>query len=114
MHENIEALLETLHLTEEPAINGEDRFSAPSQFMPNGRVYGGQVLAQSLIAASKTINEDRPVHSLHGYFLRAGDITKPIEFSVDRIHDGRSFSTRRTQAYQDGVPIFSMIASFQD
>ncbi|MFA9277448.1 MAG: acyl-CoA thioesterase, partial [Rhodoluna sp.] len=50
----------------------------------------------------------------HGYFLRAGDITKPIEFSVDRIHDGRSFSTRRTQAYQDGLPIFSMIASFQD
>ena len=113
MHENIEALLETLHLTAEPAVNGEDRFSAPSQFMPHGRVYGGQVLAQSLIAATKTLTDDRPVHSLHGYFLRAGDITKPIDFSVDRIHDGRSFSTRRTQAYQDGVPIFSMIASFQ-
>ncbi len=114
MHQNIEALLETLHLTAEPAVNGEDRFSALSQYMPHGRVYGGQVLAQSLIAATKTINEDRPVHSLHGYFLRAGDITKPIEFSVDRIHDGRSFSTRRTQAYQDGLPILSMIASFQD
>jgi acyl-CoA thioesterase-2 len=114
MHENIEALLETLHLTSESAVNGEDRFSAPSQFMPHGRVYGGQVLAQSLIAASQTLNDDRPVHSLHGYFLRAGDITQPIEFSVDRIHDGRSFSTRRTQAYQDDLPIFSMIASFQD
>ncbi|MEY4996841.1 MAG: Acyl-CoA thioesterase 2 [Actinomycetota bacterium] len=114
MHENIEALLETLHLTPEPSVNGEDVFSAPNQFMPHGRVYGGQVLAQSLTAASLTIPTDRPVHSLHGYFLRAGDITKPITFSVDRIHDGRSFSTRRTQAYQDGLPIFSMIASFQD
>ncbi len=114
MHENIEALLETLHLTSEPAVDGEDRFSAPNQYMPHGRVFGGQVLSQSLIAASKTIQDDRPVHSLHGYFLRAGDITKPIEFSVDRIHDGRSFSTRRTQAYQNGLPILSMIASFQD
>ena len=51
---------------------------------------------------------------MHGYFLRPGDVNLPITFSVDRIHDGRSFSTRRTQAYQDGVPILSMIASFQD
>jgi acyl-CoA thioesterase-2 len=51
---------------------------------------------------------------MHGYFLRPGDIELPITFSVDRIHDGRSFSTRRTQAYQDGVPILSAIASFQD
>jgi acyl-CoA thioesterase-2 len=51
---------------------------------------------------------------MHGYFLRPGDVEKPITFSVDRIHDGRSFSTRRTQAYQEGVPILSMIASFQD
>jgi acyl-CoA thioesterase-2 len=62
----------------------------------------------------RTIREDRFVHSMHGYFLRPGDVTLPITFSVDRIHDGRSFSTRRTQAYQDGVPILSMIASFQD
>ena len=54
------------------------------------------------------------VHSMHGYFLRPGDASKGITFSVDRIHDGRSFSTRRTQAFQEGVPIFSMIASFQD
>ncbi len=54
------------------------------------------------------------MHSMHGYFLRPGDSAKGITFSVDRIHDGRSFSTRRTQAFQDGVPIFSMIASFQD
>jgi acyl-CoA thioesterase-2 len=82
--------------------------------MPLGRVYGGQVLAQSIVAASRTIPDERTVHSMHGYFLRPGDSTKGITFSVDRIHDGRSFSTRRTQAYQEGVPIFSMIASFQD
>ena len=86
----------------------------PSQWMPHGRVFGGQVLAQCLVAAAKTIEGDRPVHSLHGYFLRAGDITKPITFSVDRLRDGRSFSTRRVQAFQSDEPIFSMIASFQE
>lgn len=114
MHENIKALLHTLDLTPEAAIDDEERFSAPSQFMPHGRVYGGQVMAQSLIAAMRTVATQRAPHSLHGYFLRPGDATQRIEFSVDRIHDGRSFSTRRTQAYQNGLPILSMIASFQD
>jgi len=82
--------------------------------MPHGRVYGGQVLAQSLVAATRTVDAARPAHSLHGYFLRPGDIGLPITFSVDRLRDGRSFSTRRVQAYQNGEPIFSMIASFQD
>ena len=82
--------------------------------MPLGRVYGGQVLAQSIVAAERTIPDGRSVHSMHGYFLRPGDASKGITFAVDRIHDGRSFSTRRTQAFQEGVPIFSMIASFQD
>jgi len=76
-------------------------------------VFGGQVLAQAVIAAERTMPDDRFVHSMHGYFLRPGDSTKGITFAVDRIHDGRSFSTRRTQAYQEGVPIFSMIASFE-
>ena len=92
----------------------EDIFIGPSQWMPHGRVFGGQVLAQCLVAASRTIEEVRPVHSLHGYFLRPGDINLPITFSVDRLRDGRSFSTRRVQAYQNGEPIFSMIASFQE
>ncbi|WP_369011327.1 acyl-CoA thioesterase, partial [Escherichia coli] len=69
--------------------------------MPHGRVFGGQVLAQSLVAAQRTIPRDRHVHSMHGYFLRPGNVELPITFAVDRIHDGRSFSTRRTQAYQD-------------
>ena len=106
--------LNTLNLSaSEPSTNSEDAFTGPSQWMPHGRVFGGQVLAQCLVAAQRTIPEDRPAHSLHGYFLRAGDINQPISFSVDRLRDGRSFSTRRVQAFQDGQAIFSMIASFQ-
>ncbi|MFL6098537.1 MAG: acyl-CoA thioesterase [Actinomycetales bacterium] len=88
-------------------------FAGRSQPMPHGRVYGGQVLAQSLIAAGRSVPEDRAVHSMHGYFLRPGDSNEPIEFSVERLRDGNSFSARRTHALQHGVPILSMIASFQ-
>lgn len=110
----IGALLDVLDLSGSDARTSEDIFTGVSQAMPLGRVYGGQVLAQSIVAASRTLPEDRTVHSMHGYFLRPGDSTKGITFAVDRIHDGRSFSTRRTQAYQGGEPIFSMISSFQD
>ncbi|MFF2485031.1 acyl-CoA thioesterase [Microbacterium sp. NPDC058062] len=107
-------MLSVIDLSASDARTTEDIFTGASQSMPLGRVYGGQVLAQSIVAASRTIPEERIVHSMHGYFLRPGDSAKGITFSVDRIHDGRSFSTRRTQAFQEGVPIFSMIASFQD
>lgn len=106
-------LLATLDLAETGARTTEDIFTGPSEPMPHGRVYGGQVLAQTVVAAQRTVDGDRPIHSLHGYFLRPGDVRQPITFGVDRIHDGRSFSTRRVQAYQSGLPIFSMIASFQ-
>jgi acyl-CoA thioesterase-2 len=107
-------MLAALDLTNTEARTEEDIFIGPSQWMPHGRVFGGQVLAQSLVAAQRTLEPGRIVHSMHGYFLRPGDVELPITFSVDRIHDGRSFSTRRTQAYQGGLPILSMIASFQD
>lgn len=106
-------MLSVLDLDSSEARTSEDIFTGSSQSMPTGRVFGGQVLAQAVIAAERTMPGDRTVHSMHGYFLRPGDSTKGITFSVDRIHDGRSFSTRRTQAYQEGVPIFSMIASFE-
>lgn len=77
------------------------------------RVYGGQVLGQALVAASRTVPEDRQAHSLHGYFLRPGDTTIPILYKVDRIRDGRSFTTRRVVAIQHGRPIFNMSISFQ-
>jgi acyl-CoA thioesterase-2 len=114
MSDPLSGLLAALDLTDTGARTSEDIFTGPSQWMPGGRVFGGQVLAQSLVAAMRTTASDRFVHSMHGYFLRPGDAELPITFSVDRIHDGRSFSTRRTQAYQSGQPILSMIASFQD
>lgn len=76
------------------------------------RVFGGQVIGQALIAASRTV-EERPCHSLHGYFLRPGDPGVPIIFDVDRIRDGRSFTTRRVVAIQKGQAIFNMSVSFQ-
>lgn len=106
-------LLDALDLTQTGARTSEDIFTGPSQWTPHGRVFGGQVLAQSLVAAQRTIGAERTVHSLHGYFLRPGKVDQPITFAVDRIHDGRSFSTRRVQAYQDGLPILSAIMSFQ-
>lgn len=114
MTEPLASLLTALDLTDTGARTSEDIFTGPSQWMPLGRVFGGQVLAQSIVAASRTVPDGRAIHSMHGYFLRPGDVNLPITFSVDRIHDGRSFSTRRTQAYQSGQPILSMIASFQD
>jgi acyl-CoA thioesterase-2 len=114
MSDPLSGLMAALDLTDTGARTSEDIFTGPSQWVPGGRVFGGQVLAQSLIAAIRTTPADRFVHSMHGYFLRPGSVELPITFSVDRIHDGRSFSTRRTQAYQEGQPILSMIASFQD
>ena len=113
MTKPLDGLLAALDLTDTGARTNEDIFTGASQWMPHGRVFGGQVLAQSLVAAMRTTPDERAVHSMHGYFLRPGDVHQQITFSVDRIHDGRSFSTRRTQAYQNGLPILSMIASFQ-
>src|SRR5215813_2304452 len=77
------------------------------------RVFGGQVAAQALVAAGRTVDDDRRVHSLHSYFLRPGDPTIPIVYEVDRIRDGRSFTTRRVIAIQHGKAIFNLAASFQ-
>lgn len=77
------------------------------------RVFGGQVAAQALVAAVRTVEADRPVHSLQSYFLRPGDPKTPIIFQVDRIRDGRSFNTRRVVAVQNGEAIYNMAASFQ-
>ncbi len=76
------------------------------------RVFGGQVAGQALVAASRTVDAERPVHSLHAYFLRPGDPTVPILYEVDRLRDGRSFSTRRVVAIQHGRAIFNLQASF--
>jgi acyl-CoA thioesterase-2 len=77
------------------------------------RVFGGQVAGQALVAAARTVEAERLVHSLHAYFLRPGDPTVPILYEVDRIRDGRSFTTRRVVAIQHGQAIFNLSASFQ-
>lgn len=77
------------------------------------RVFGGQVAAQALVAAARTVPEKMTVHSLHSYFLRPGDTSVPIVYDVDRVRDGRSFTTRRVLARQHGRPIYGLTASFQ-
>ena len=76
------------------------------------RVFGGQVAGQALVAAGRTVPPDRPVHSLHAYFIRPGDPSTPIVYTVDRVRDGRSFTTRRVSAIQHGKTIFTLSASF--
>lgn len=105
----LEELLELLALE---AI-ADNVFLGQSQDLGWGRVFGGQVLGQALSAAERTVDPDRLVHSLHAYFLRAGDPGLPIAYRVERTRDGRSFTTRRIRAEQKGRPIFFMAASFQ-
>src|SRR5205814_6024614 len=76
------------------------------------RVFGGQVAGQALVAAGRTVPADRPVHSLHAYFIRPGDPAAPLLYLVDRVRDGRSFSTRRVSVVQHGKTIFTLSASF--
>jgi acyl-CoA thioesterase II len=77
------------------------------------RVFGGQVAGQALVAAGRTVPADRHVHSLHAYFIRPGDPSVPLVYTVDRVRDGRSFTTRRVSAIQHGKVIFTLSASFQ-
>ncbi|MDT6983671.1 acyl-CoA thioesterase II [Streptomyces lusitanus] len=109
MSQALQDLLDLLDLEqiEENIFRGSSR----SAVVP--RVFGGQVAAQALVAAGRTVPEDRPAHSLHAYFLRLGDPGAPIVYTVDRIRDGRSFTTRRVVAVQHGKPIFHLSASFQ-
>ncbi len=109
MSQALQHLLDLLDLEqiEENIFRGRSR----SAVVP--RVFGGQVAAQALVAAGRTVPADRPAHSLHAYFLRPGDPDAPIVYNVDRIRDGRSFTTRRVVAVQHGKPIFHLSASFQ-
>ncbi len=109
MTEAVEKLLETLDLEriEENLFRG----TSPDQSWQ--RVFGGQVIAQALVAAQRTVPADRFCHSLHSYFMRPGDPATPIIYDVDRIRDGGSFTTRRVVAIQHGHAIFSLSASFQ-
>lgn len=110
MTEQVDRLLALLDL--EPS--GDDRFIAATPSPAEGppRLFGGQVASQSLRAATLTVGADRYPHSLHAYFIRPGAPGVPLELSVDRTRDGRSFSTRTVSAAQNGEPIFVLTASF--
>ena len=119
-----EAATDAVPLSGQPAVDGlvdlldlerleVELFRGITAAVSMQRVFGGQVAGQALVAAGRTVEPDRPVHSLHAYFLRPGDPTIPIVYQVDRIRDGRSFTTRRVVAIQHGKPIFNLSASFQ-
>jgi acyl-CoA thioesterase-2 len=111
MSRQLDAFKELCELMELEPLE-DNLFRGVSRDIGTERVFGGQVLAQALLAASYTV-EDRQVHSLHAYFLRAGDHQAPIVYDVDRSRDGRSFTARRVVAIQHGRPIFTLAASFQ-
>jgi acyl-CoA thioesterase II len=104
----LQSLLDVLDLEyiEENIFRGQNRD------LGSRRVFGGQVLAQALVAARRTVDPARLAHSVHAYFILPGDIEAPIVYDVDRIRDGGSFTTRRVRAIQHGRPIFNMSASF--
>ncbi|MFD5732223.1 acyl-CoA thioesterase [Streptomyces sioyaensis] len=112
MNDAQRSLLDLLDLLALERIE-QDIFRGESRASVVPRVFGGQVAAQALVAAGRTVPADRPPHSLHAYFLRPGDPGAPIVYTVDRIRDGRSFTTRRVVAVQHGQPIFHLSASFQ-
>ncbi|QHS09342.1 acyl-CoA thioesterase II [Sinimarinibacterium sp. NLF-5-8] len=91
----------------------DNLFRGQSRDLGGRSVFGGQVISQALVAASRTADDISQPHSLHAYFLRPGDMSKPIVYEVDRVRDGRSFTTRRVQAIQSGQPILTMMTSFQ-
>lgn len=109
MTANVEELLALIDL--EPIEHDIFR-SRFTRDIGTGRVFGGQALAQALTAAQRTVDEDRIAHSLHGYFILPGDLTIPIVYFVERLRDGKSFTTRRVTAIQRGRAIFNMSASF--
>jgi acyl-CoA thioesterase-2 len=91
----------------------QNLFRGQSQDLGLPQLFGGQVLGQALSAACRTIRDDRLPHSLHAYFLRPGNASQPVVYQVEVLRDGRSFSTRRVTAIQNGQPILSCISSFQ-
>ena len=108
MSKALDGLVDLLNLEQIEA----DIFRGRSPDDRRQRVFGGQVAGQALVAAGRTVPADRPVHSLHAYFIRPGDPAVPLVYIVDRVRDGRSFTTRRVSAIQHGKTIFTLSASF--
>ena len=110
----LERLMQVLHVKESSRQGTHSMLDGESLYFPTGQVYGGQVIAQSVMAACETVSPSRLQHSLHGYFIAPGDIGKPVHFDVETLRDGRSFSARRVNATQQQGTILTAIASFQE
>ena len=110
----MERLLKVLGLGDPSEDRGHTYIQGEALYFPTGRVYGGQVIAQSVVAASKTVSPTRLPHSIHGYFIKAGDIHQDLMFDVESLRDGRSFSARRVNVTQSDGAILTAIASFQE
>ncbi len=111
MKSDLQTLLGLLELEE----IGEDKFRGVHPRQVGSRTFGGQMVAQALIAAGRTVTgTTRDVHAINAHFIRGGDVSKPIDYHVDRHRDGRAFANRQVTAYQDGNEIFVMLAAFQD
>lgn len=109
MQDAVRGLMNIIHLE---ALE-DNLFRGQSVYTGQQSIFGGLVAGQALMAATQTVASERQAHSLHGYFLRAGDYTKPVIYEVERIRDGKTFTTRRVKAIQHGRAIFTMSASFQ-
>lgn len=109
MNDQLQQLFDHLDLE----IINENTFKTAHKNEGWRQIFGGQVLAQALLSASRTVSTERQPHSLHAYFLRPGDKSAPITFQVDRLRDGKSFTTRRVTAIQHGAAILNLAASFQ-
>ncbi|MFT8358203.1 acyl-CoA thioesterase [Bifidobacterium aquikefiri] len=110
----LDDLVRVLSLGEPSEYRNHTYVNGESMYFPTGRVYGGQVIAQAVVAASKTVPEGRLPHSIHGYFVSAGDIRQDILFDVENLRDGKSFSSRRVNATQAQGSILTSISSFQE
>lgn len=111
--EQAQATLDALSIREVGEFDDSATFTANGQWQPQGRLFGGQVLAQSILASAKTVVKTRSLHSLHAYFLRPGSLDQSLHLAVTNLRDGKSFSARRVEVTQDKGAIFSMTASFQ-
>lgn len=107
-----QTFLDAVQLTPVATDSGPDVFTAVTQYVPWPKAYGGDLVAQAAASAARTTDSDRVLHSMHSYFMRPADIGAPIRYEVERLRDGRSYSTREVRGYQNGKVIFMTIASF--
>lgn len=112
MSPTAQAFLKAIELTKVEPLHADDAFTAMTQYAPWSKAYGGDLVAQATASASATVDADRVIHSMHSYFIRPADIGSPVRYEVERLRDGRSYSTREVRAYQGDKLVFVALSSF--